>query len=73
MPRLRYSTYVGDEAGRRDVAASLVAGLRYRFNESVSFTTLAGGENRTSTVPDRRRDRFIAGVSLDFDIDLLRR
>jgi hypothetical protein len=73
VPRLRYSTYVGDEAGRRDVSISTVAGLRYRFNEHVSFTTLAGAESRMSTVADRRRERFIAGVSLDFDIDLLRR
>jgi hypothetical protein len=72
MPRLRYSTYVGDEAGRRDLSLSMIAGLRYRFNESVSFTTLAGAESRSSTVADRRREKFVAGASLDFDIALAR-
>jgi len=33
------------------------------------FTTLAGAENRMSTVSSQRRDRFIAGVSVDFDFD----
>ena len=72
MPRIRYSSYVGAEAGRRDVSLSTVAGLRYRFNDHVSFTTLAGGESRSSTVVDKRREKFVAGASLDFDFDLLR-
>jgi len=72
MPRIRYSDYVGDQAGRRDLSISTVAGLRYRFNDNVSFTTLAGAENRMSTVSSQRRDRFIAGVSVDFDFDFAR-
>lgn len=67
-PALRYSSYVNNEAGRHDLSLSTTVGLRYRFNESVSFTTLAGVENRSSTVAARGRDKFVAGVSLDFDL-----
>ena len=71
-PRIRTSAYLGEQAGRQDLAMSLVAGARYYFNDSVSFTTLAGGESRSSTDPDRRREKFIVGASLDFDIVLAR-
>jgi hypothetical protein len=71
-PRIRHSTYLGEQAGRQDLAMSLVAGARYDINDSVSFTALAGGERRSSTDPDRRRDKFIVGASLDFDIVLAR-
>ncbi len=66
-PRIRYSNYVGDEAGRRDVTVSLVSGVKYVFTENVSFAMLAGVENRSSNVPARNRDRYVVGASLDFE------
>jgi hypothetical protein len=71
-PRIRTSAYLGEQAGRQDLAMSLVAGAKYYFNDNVSFTTLAGGESRSSTDLDRRREKFIVGASLDFDIVLAR-
>jgi hypothetical protein len=71
-PRIRASAYLGEQAGRQDLAMSLVAGARYYFNDNVSFTALAGGESRSSTDFDRRREKFIVGASLDFDIVLAR-
>jgi len=65
-PRVRYSSYVGDEAGRRDVTVSFVSGLKYVFTENVSFVTLGGIENRASNVEARNRDRYVFGASLDF-------
>lgn len=67
VPRLRYATYVGDEAGRKDFTASIVGGLKYEFNDNVSVRMLAGYENRMSNVADKNRERFITGVSLDFE------
>lgn len=67
IPRVRYDDYTGDQAGRRDFSASIVAGLKYEFNANVSARMLAGYDNRTSTVADRNRERFIVGVSLDFE------
>jgi hypothetical protein len=66
IPRIRYANYVGDEAGRRDFTASIVAGLRYDFNANISARMLAGYENRMSNVADDSRKRLIVGVSLDF-------
>lgn len=67
VPRLRYSEYTGAEAGRRDLTASIVAGLKYAFNESVSAKMLAGYESRMSNLPNRDRERLIVGVSLDYE------
>jgi hypothetical protein len=66
-PRLRYSNYVGAEAGRRDVTASITSGLKYEFTRNVSFVMVAGYENRASNVASRDRDRFVAGASFDFN------
>lgn len=66
-PRVRYSDYVGAEAGRRDFTASLVSGLKYQFNPNVSFVAVAGVEDRSSNVTSRNRDRFVVGASLDFN------
>lgn len=66
-PRLRFSNYVGTEAGRRDVTASFVSGLKYEFTREVHFVMVAGYEDRASNVPSRNRDRFVAGASLDFN------
>jgi hypothetical protein len=71
-PRFRYSQYVGANSGRRDTRAAVVGGLRYDFADSVSFSMLAGYETRDSNAPNRSGDRFIAGVSLDFDVDFMR-
>jgi hypothetical protein len=71
-PRLRYTEYVGADAGRRDSRAAIVSGLRYDVNESVSASILAGYDSRSSTVASRKADRFTVGASLDFDIDLMR-
>jgi hypothetical protein len=67
IPRVRYSEYVGAEAGRHDLTASIVAGVKYEFNANVSARMLAGYENRMSNIASRDRERFIAGVSLDFE------
>ena len=70
LPRLRYSDYVGVDSGRRDFAASIVAGLKYEFNANVTARLLAGYENRSSTLADKSRERFVAGASLDFSFDV---
>lgn len=71
-PRVRYSDYVGREAGRRDTSLSMVAGLRYAFNDNLAFTTLAGVEERSSTAPGRSFERFVVGASIDLSFDFLR-
>lgn len=71
-PRVRYSDYVGREAGRRDTSLSMVAGLRYEFNDNIAFTTLAGVEERASNVPGRSFERFVVGASIDLSLDFLR-
>lgn len=68
-PRVRYSAYTGDEAGRRDITVSLTSGLRYVFTENVSFSALGGVENRSSNVMARNRDRYVFGASLDFEFN----
>lgn len=60
------------QSGRRDARAALVGGLRYDFNDGVSFSMLAGYDKRTSTLDSRNGERFTAGVSLDFDVDFAR-
>ena len=72
MPRIRYSAYVNDQSGRRDLSLSAVAGLRYRFNDNVSFRAVAGVEHLESNVATLSHDRLVAGASLDFDFDLMR-
>jgi hypothetical protein len=67
IPRVRYSEYVGAEAGRRDFTASIVAGVKYQFNDSISVSALAGYENRMSNIADKDRERFVAGVSVDYE------
>jgi hypothetical protein len=66
-PRLRFSNYVGAEAGRRDVVASMVSGVKYEFTPDVHLAMVAGYEDRASNVPSKNRDRFVAGASLDFN------
>jgi hypothetical protein len=66
-PRLRYYDYAGGQAGRRDLSASIVAGVKYEFNDNVSARMVAGYENRTSNIDSNHRDRLTAGVSLDFN------
>jgi hypothetical protein len=70
--RLRYSDYVGSEAGRRDTRFALVSGLKYAINESVGARLLAGYENRMSNIASKRGDKYTIGASLDFEIDFLR-
>ena len=53
-------------------ALSAVAGLRYRFNDNVSFRAVAGVEHLESNVATLSHDRLVAGASLDFDFDLMR-
>jgi hypothetical protein len=65
-PRFRYAEGVNDMAGRRDFTLSVVTGLKYEFTENVSFVTLIGYENRSSSISSRNMDRFVGGVSLDF-------
>jgi hypothetical protein len=72
QPRLRYAVYAGSEAGRRDVTASLVGGVKYEFNESVSARVLVGYENRSSNLDAKNFDKFVAGVSLDYKFNLER-
>lgn len=71
-PRVRYSDYVGANAGRHDTRFAVATGLRYEFNEYVSAKVLAGYENRQSNVASRNSDKFAFGASIDFDFDLVR-
>ena len=71
-PRLRHSDYAGSEAGRHDTRLAVVAGLKYKINDSVEAKVLAGFENRASNIASRASDKFALGASLDFDIDFMR-
>ena len=70
--RIRFSDYVGDDAGRWDTRLAVVGGLKYEFNDSVSARMVAGYEDRMSNVASRNSDKFSVGASLDFNIDLMR-
>jgi hypothetical protein len=70
-PRMRFSDYVGSEAGRHDVSLSFVSGIKYVINPNVSFVTLGGVEHRNSNVASRNRDRYVVGASLDFNFNVL--
>jgi hypothetical protein len=72
QPRMRYSNYVNNEAGRRDLALSIVTGLKYEFNEAINLRAIVGFEGRSSTDPSKSSDKFVAGVSLDFEFDFER-
>ena len=72
MVRLRYYDYAAADAGRRDVLASVSTGLRYEFNDDVSFTTAVGYENRTSNVAGKAYDNLTVGASLDFSYNFER-
>ena len=71
-PRVRYLNYVGDEAGRRDVSVSLLAGFKYELAKDIDFRALAGVEDRSSTVQSKSFDKLIVGASIDFKIDFAR-
>jgi hypothetical protein len=71
-PRIRYIDYAGSEAGRRDTALGVAAGLKYAINDSVGITLLAAVEDRKSNVASKSSDKFAAGASIDFDIDFVR-
>jgi putative beta-barrel porin BBP2 len=71
-PRFRYYDYAAANAGRRDALASVSTGLRYEFNDDVSFTTAVGYEQRTSNVAGKAYDNFTAGASLDFSYNFER-
>lgn len=66
---IRFSDYVGSDAGRHDTRFAIVAGLKYAINDSVSAKMLAGFENRTSNA-GKSADKFSVGASLDFNVDL---
>ena len=70
--QIRYSDYVGSEAGRRDTRLAFVGGLKYEFNESVTARMLAGYENRASNIASKNIDKYSIGASLDFDVDFMR-
>jgi len=65
-PRLRHYTFYGEDEGRRDLILSLSGGVRYEFNDDVSFTSAIGYEARGSNFADKKYDAFTAGMSLDF-------
>ena len=52
-PRVRFADYSGSDAGRHDRTMSFVGGLKHEFNDNVSFTTLAGVEDRDSNVASK--------------------
>jgi hypothetical protein len=47
-------------------------GLRYEFNDDVSFTTAVGYEQRTSNVAGKGYDNLTVGASLDFSYNFER-
>ena len=69
--QIRYSDYVGSEAGRRDTRLAFVGGLKYEFNQSVSARMLAGYENRASNIAGKNVDKYSIGASLDFNVDFM--
>lgn len=70
-PRIRYDDYVGNNAVRRDTIVSVVAGLKYVIDDRVSFTTLAGVQDRASNITSKSGDRFIVGASIDFNFNFM--